>query len=117
MVSFQICAIDCNDVFLSMLDIDALRWICDPSAIQIVDCRIRGVGGSYGFDGSVVAVHAGDGEAEAGVMGEPDEVSLRVEGDFRHLVEDDARVVGVIDCPLGSIEAGKADSTEVSGGG
>ena len=64
-----------------------------------------------------VTVHAGNGEPEAWVVGEPDEVTLWVEGDFRDFIEDDAGVVGVIDSPLGSIEARKADNAEVSGGG
>lgn len=64
-----------------------------------------------------LAIYAGDGETEAGVMSEPNEVVLGVEGDFCYLVEDDARVVGVVDNPLGSIEASKTDNTEVSCGG
>ena len=42
-------------------------------------------------------------------MGEPDEVALRIEGDFRDLVEGDTRVVAVVDCPLGSIIADEAN--------
>ena len=42
-------------------------------------------------------------------MGEPDEVVLVVEGDFRDLVEGDARIVAVVDSPLGSIVADEAD--------
>ena len=49
-------------------------------------------------------------------MGKPDEVVVGIEGDFRHLVEGDARVVGVVDGPLGSIETDKADNAEVTGG-
>ena len=62
----------------------------------------------------VVAVHAGDGKPEAGVLGEPDEVTLWVEGDFRDFVEDDAGVVGVVCRPSGSVVADEAD---VTGGG
>ena len=43
-------------VFLSLLDVDTLCGIGDLSSAQIVGCRIRGVGGSYGFDGGVVTV-------------------------------------------------------------
>lgn len=42
-------------------------------------------------------------------MGEPNEVALRIEGDFRDLIEGDARVVGVVDCSLGSVIADEAD--------
>ena len=42
-------------------------------------------------------------------MGEPDEVVLVVEGDFRDLVEGDARIVAVVDSPLGSIIADEAN--------
>ena len=64
-----------------------------------------------------LAIHSCDGETEAGVMSEPNEVVLGVESDFCYLVEDDARVVSVVDSPLGSIEANKTDNAEVSGGG
>ena len=63
------------------------------------------------MDARCLAVHAGDGEAEAWIMGEPDEVAVGVEGDFRHLVEGDARVVGVVGCPCSSVVADKADVT------
>ena len=42
-------------------------------------------------------------------MGEPNEVALRIEGNFRDLVESDARVVAVVDCPLGSIIADESN--------
>ena len=48
-----------------------------------------------------------DGKPEAGVLGEPDEVTLWVEGDFRDFVEDDAGVVGVVCRPSGSVVAEK----------
>ena len=64
-----------------------------------------------------LAIYAGDGETEAWVMSEPNEVVLGVEGDFCYLVEDYVRVVSVVDSPLGSIEANKTDNTEVSCGG
>ena len=102
--------------FLSLLDVDALCGISDLPTAQIIGRGGKNRSG-YGLDCGVVAVQSGDGEAEPGVMGEPDEVMEGVEGDFRDFVEDDARVVGVIDSPLGSIEAGKADNVEVSGGG
>ena len=34
------------------------------------------------MDARCLAIHTGDREAEGGVMGEPDEVALRVEGDI-----------------------------------
>ena len=103
-------------IFLPFLDVDAPFGIGDSSTTQIVGgCGNKGRGNRMGC--CVVAVQVGDGETEAGVMGEPDEVMEGVEGDFRDFVEDDAGVVGVIDSPLGSIEAGKADNAEVSGGG
>ena len=103
-------------VFLPFLDVDAPCGISDSSATQIVD-DCGNVWSGNRMDSSVMTVHSGNGEPEARVMGEPDEVSLGVDVDFRHLVEDDAGVVGVIDSPLGSIEAGKADSAEVTSGG
>jgi len=66
------------------------------------------------MDSCVVAVHAGDGEAEAGVLGEPNKVAAGIEGDFRDLVEGDARVVGVVGRPCSSVVADEANIT--SGG-
>ena len=96
-------------VFLPLLDVYALRGIGDPSAAHIVDGRIRGVGGSDGLDGSVVAVHAGNGEAATCVMGEPDEVALAVDGDSGDFVEGDTRVIGVVNVPVGTVEVSDTD--------
>ena len=103
-------------IFLPFLDVDAPCGIDDSSTTQIVGgCGNKGSGN--GMDCCVVAVQVGDGETEAGVMGEPDEVMEGVEGDFRDFVEDDAGVVGVIDSPLCFIEADEADNAEISSSG
>ena len=71
--------------FLSIFDVNALCGIVDSPATQIVD-DCGGIVGGNGMDSCVVAVHAGDGEAETRVMGKPDKVAVRVEGDFRNLI-------------------------------
>lgn len=76
-------------VFLPFLDVDAPCGISDSSATQIVD-DCGNVGSGNGMDCCVVAVHSGNGESEATIMGEPDEITLYVEGDFSHLIEGDA---------------------------
>ena len=77
------------DDFLAIIDVDSVRRRLGGSAQQII-VRVGWLGNRDGADGGGLAVHAGDGEAEAGVLGEPDEVTAGIEGDFRHLIEGDA---------------------------
>lgn len=90
-----------------------MSWLVDASALQVV-VHGGGLGNRDGADGGGLTVHTGDGEAEARVMGEPDKVTFGVEGDFGDLIQGDARVVSVIDRPLGSVIADEAD---ITGGG
>ena len=85
-----------------------MSWAADASALQVV-IQVCGLGRSNRMDARCLAIHTGDREAEARIMGEPNEVALRIEGDFRDLIEGDARVVGVGDCPLGSVIADEAN--------
>ena len=80
------------------------------SAAQVVDgIAVCPVGSGKGFDGGVVAVQSGDGEAAACVMGEPNKVTLGVDCDSENLVERDAGVIDVVNVPVGAVEAGNAD--------
>lgn len=58
-----------------------MSWLADASALQVV-IQVCGLGRSNRMDARCLAIHTGDREAEAGVMGEPNEVALRVEGDI-----------------------------------
>ena len=55
-------------IFLPFLDVDASCGIVDLPATHIVDERWN-IGSGIGMDSSVVAVHAGNGETEAGELG------------------------------------------------
>ncbi len=90
-----------------------MSWVVDASALQVV-IHVRLLGVYDRADARCLAIHTGDREAEAWVLGEPDEVTFGVEEDFGDLIEGDARVVGVIDRPLCSVIADEAD---ITGGG